>query len=203
MEIVIASRNLGKIREFREMLGVVPNLDINSLLSFPNYEPPEETGSTFVENAELKAIHAAKSLNKYVLADDSGLVVPALNGDPGPRSRRYAGEEATDRENRQKLLRDLADKKGLGRQAFFECTLIVAGPEGVLKKVVGRCEGSIAEEERGRYGFGYDPIFIKNDYDKTFGELTEDVKNRISHRRKAVDALIPFLESLSFRHHQV
>ena len=149
MEIVIASRNLGKIREFREMLGVVPNLDINSLLSFPNYAPPEETGSTFVENAELKAIHAAKSLNKYVLADDSGLVVPGLNGDPGPRSRRYAGEEATDRENRQKLLRDLADKKGLGRQAFFECTLIVAGPEGVLKKVVGL---RISEERRAESG---------------------------------------------------
>ncbi len=199
MEIVLASRNVHKIREFRDMLSAILGLDVDSLLSFPDYSPPSETGETFEENAEIKAVHAAKTLDKIVLADDSGLVVPILQGAPGVYSRRYAGDEATDRENRLKLLDNLKGRTGVERQAYFECCLVLAGPEGVLKKARGRVEGYIAEEEKGRNGFGYDMIFIKHDYDKTFGELSEDVKNRISHRSKAISMLSPFLENLALR----
>jgi XTP/dITP diphosphohydrolase len=196
MEIVLASRNVHKMREFRIMLSPIPGLDIDSLLSYPDYTPPEETGETFEENAEVKAVHAAQTLGKIVLADDSGIVVPVLDGAPGVYSRRYAGDDATDRENRMKLLEELKGKSGVQRQAYFECSLVIAGPEGVLKKARGRVEGYIAEEEKGRNGFGYDTIFVKHDYDKSFGELTDDVKNRISHRRKAIDVLFHFLESM-------
>lgn len=196
MEIVLASRNLHKIREFRDMLSPILGLDIDSLLSYPDYAPPHESGSTFEENAQIKALHAAKMLNKIVLADDSGLVVPVLGGAPGVISRRYAGGDATDRDNRLKLLRELEGKTGVERQAYFECCLIVAGPEGVLKTAKGHVEGFITEEEKGRNGFGYDSLFMKHDYDKTFAELSDDVKNRISHRRKAIDMLFAFLENL-------
>lgn len=195
MELVIASRSLGKIREFREMLGEILGLDVNSLLAFPNYSAPEETGKSFRENAELKALDAAKQLGKLVLADDSGLVVPILGGEPGVHSKRYSGDQATDRDNRKKLLEALQGKNDLERQAYFECCLALASPEGIIKVTTGRVEGVIVNEERGRYGFGYDSIFMKHDYDKTFGELKDDVKNRISHRRKALDAMLPAIES--------
>lgn len=199
MEIVIASRNLGKIREFRTMLSEVIGLDVDSLLTYPDYHAPEEVGNTFEENATIKALAAAKALNKIVLADDSGLVVPSLNGEPGVFSARYAGEEATDHENTQRLLKNLEGKSDIERQAYYECVLVLAGPEGVLKVTKGHCEGVIAEEERGRHGFGYDPVFIKHDYDKTFSELSDDIKNRISHRRKALDSMKTYLEGMISR----
>lgn len=199
MELVLATHNLHKVREFREMLKAIKNVDIDilSLTHFPEYTPPEETGETFVENATLKAVHAAAALKKWVLADDSGLVVPALENQPGVRSRRYAGDESTDSENRQKLLKELKGKEDLDRSAYFECSLAIASPDGLKKVVSGICEGLISTSEKGRNGFGYDSLFIKNDYDKTFAELDESTKNRISHRRKAIDKLTSILESLS------
>ncbi len=196
MELLIASKNTGKIREFREILHSILGLDINSLLAFPNYNPPEETGTTFDENATLKAVQAAKELGLLTLSDDSGLIVPALDNRPGVHSRRFAGPEATDHENCLKLLRELEGKTGLERQAYFECVLVLATPEKVIKTVSARVEGYIIEEEKGRSGFGYDSIFMKHDYDKTFSELSEDVKNRVSHRRKALDLITPTLEHL-------
>jgi len=196
MQIVIATRNVHKIREFREMVGSTEAIDFLSLLDFPDYHAPEENGKTFEENAVLKAQHAAKELEKWVIADDSGLVVPALNGKPGVRSRRYAGEEATDKENNQKLLKALEGKTELERAAYYECCIALAGPEGLKKTVCGRCEGHIIEKGRGSNGFGYDPLFVKHDYEKTFGQLEETTKNRISHRRKAFDKLLPTLETL-------
>lgn len=196
MELVIATHNLHKVREIRDMLKELKSLDVLSLHNYPDYHLPEEAGETFMENASSKAEHAARTLGKWVLADDSGLVVPALQGKPGVHSARYAGEDATDAENRKKLLEELRGKVDLDRSAYFECCLVLAGPEGVKKKVSGSVEGMIAEKEAGRNGFGYDPVFIKNDYDKTFAQLEEQVKNRISHRRKAFDKLIPVLESL-------
>lgn len=196
MEIVIASTNLHKIREFRDMLKPFGFDDVLSLLNFPNYQPIPENGETFQEIASLKAEHAAKALNKWVLADDSGLVVPALGGLPGVYSRRYAGEDATDSENRQKLLEAMHQLVGLQREAYFECCLALASPEGVKKVVTGTCQGSILQEERGRNGFGYDSLFVKHEYDKTFGELDEVIKNRISHRRKAIEKLSVSLEAL-------
>lgn len=172
------------------------NFDLLSLLDFPNYTPPEETGETFKENAVLKAVHAARELGCYAIADDSGLVVPALNGAPGVYSRRYAGTSATDKENRQKLLHEMKDLNGPARQAYFECSLAVASPQGLEKCVQGSVEGMIGESEKGSDGFGYDSLFIKHEYGQTFAQLKEDVKNQISHRRKALDRLRPYLESL-------
>jgi XTP/dITP diphosphohydrolase len=196
MEIVLASVNLHKIREFRDMFKSLTYIELISLHQFNHYFPPEEVGQTFKENAILKAEHAAKYLNKWVLADDSGLIVPALQGEPGVKSKRYAGLEATDMENRTKLLQAMENLTAQERTAYFECCLALASPDGLKKCVEGICEGYIIKESRGRNGFGYDSLFIKNDYEKTFGELDEAVKNRISHRRKAFERLQNFLETL-------
>lgn len=196
MEIVLATSNSHKIREFKDMFKHFPHLELLSLHQFPHYQLPEEVGKTFQENAILKAEHAAKALNKWVLADDSGLVVPALKGEPGVFSSRYAGLDATDADNRKKLLKNMQHLEDLARSAYFECCLAIASPEGLKKCVIGNCEGYILEHERGRNGFGYDALFIKHDYDKTFAELDEGTKNRISHRRKAFERLTLFLENL-------
>lgn len=137
-------------------------------------------------------------IKEWVLADDSGLVVPILKGEPGIHSARYAGPQATDKENRAKLLHALKGKVGLQRAAYFACTLALVSPEGQAHFFNGKCEGEILTEERGRHGFGYDSLFLKNDYHLTFAEIDEMVKNRISHRRKAVDKLLLFLESHAF-----
>lgn len=197
MELVIASHNLHKIREFREILKPFKHIDVLSLSNFPHYTLPVEEGTTFQEIAEKKALHASQALQKWVLADDSGLVVPGLKGEPGIVSRRYACEDATDSENRQKLLAKMKNFKEHERTAYFECSLAIASPEGLKKCVTGICEGLISFDERGRNGFGYDSIFIKNEYDKTFAELEETVKNRISHRRKAFEKIIYLLETLN------
>lgn len=197
MELLLATKNLHKIREFKELLKPFAHLEILSLHQFPDYMPPEETGGTFKEIAIFKAEHASKHLGKWVLADDSGLVVALLQGLPGIHSRRYAGEEATDADNRKKLLEEMKNLSSQdSRSAYYECSLAISHPDSLTKSVQGFCEGSISMEERGRHGFGYDPLFIKNEYDKTFGEIDETIKNRISHRRKAFDRLVPFLESL-------
>ena len=196
MDIVIASRNLHKIREFREMLKAFKHIDVLSLLNFPQYEPPPEHEKTFKDIAITKATHAAGALHKVVLADDSGLIVPALGGLPGVNSRRYAGDDATDAENRQKLLKEMQGKNNHERTAYFECCLALASPEKLLKCVSGTCEGMILKEERGRNGFGYDALFVKTDYDKTFAEIDEATKNRISHRRKAFEKLSTILEMM-------
>lgn len=195
MEIVIASRNVHKVREFKEMFKFLKGVEVMSLHYFQDYEAPEETGQTFQENALIKARHASKALNKWVLADDSGLVVPYLKGAPGVRSSRYAGNEATDLENRQKLLREMADFNDVERYAYFECCLALCSPAGVEKCVKGVCEGYILPETKGGNGFGYDSLFVKHEYDKSFAELDESIKNRISHRAKAFEKLIVVLES--------
>jgi XTP/dITP diphosphohydrolase len=197
---VIGSHNVHKIREFRAILKKQGLFDLLSLIDFPEYSSPEETGSTFEENAILKAKHAALSLKRWVLADDSGLVVPALQGEPGVHSRRFAGPDATDKDNRRKLLKEMNLLQDSCRQAYFECVLAFASPEGVVKTVKGVVEGVILEEERGSFGFGYDSLFLKHEYGKTFAELDEETKNRISHRRKALDRLLPTLESVAAEH---
>ncbi len=196
MEIVIASSNLHKIREFRGMCKLLKNIDFLSLSNFPHYIPLEESGKTLVENATLKAEHAARALNKWVLADDSGLFVPILNGAPGIHSRRYASSNPSDYENRQKLLLELQKMSEIDRSAYYECCLALASPTGLVKCVTGRCEGYITTEEKGRNGFGYDSIFMKNEYNKTFAELEDGVKNQISHRMKAFQKILPSLEAV-------
>lgn len=197
LSLIIASNNLHKIREFRDMFRGLKGVELLSLLDFPNYVPPEETGDTFQENALIKARDAAKVLKQWAFADDSGLVVPMLKNSPGVYSRRYAGEEASDRDNRRKLLKEMASLSGEARAAYFECCLALCTPEGIEKCVSARCEGIILTEERGGNGFGYDSLFVKNGYDKTFAELDESVKNRISHRHKALEKLLPVVESMT------
>jgi XTP/dITP diphosphohydrolase len=197
MELVIASTNVHKIREFRSMLKKCAKFDLLSLIDFPQYEQPEETGATMKDNAILKAEHAAKALNRHVIADDSGLVIPALHGAPGVHSRRYAGMNATDKDNRRKLLMELKGMHESARQGYYECWIALASPQGMEKCVKGASEGMITDQEKGCTGFGYDSIFIKHEYGKTYAELDEEIKNRISHRRKALDKLMPFLEALA------
>lgn len=194
--VVIASKNVHKIRECRSILRDLPHLDILSLLDFPDYIPPEETGQSFRENATLKAEHAAKELKLWAIADDSGLVVPALNGEPGIYSARYAGDSATDADNRKKLLGEMQHLQEDDRCAYYECAIALSSPDGLKKCVSGTCEGKLLSKERGGGGFGYDPLFVKNDYSKTFAELEESVKNRISHRRKAFDKILVSLETI-------
>lgn len=196
MEIVIASSNLHKIREIRSILKPVFPLDYLSLIDFPDYQAPEETGASFEENAFVKATHAATTLKRWVLADDSGLVVPSLQDRPGVKSKRFAGETASDKDNRQKLIDELEPLSEHERMGYYACALAVASPEGIQLQVQGMCEGSITLKPRGSQGFGYDPIFLKYDYNKTFAEIDEETKNKISHRRKALDKLIPRLDEI-------
>jgi len=196
IEIVIASSNLHKIREVRSILKLHLPFDYLSLLDFSGYVAPEECGRSFEENALAKAVHAAKNLKRWALADDSGLVVPALGGLPGVKSARFAGERSSDKQNRQKLIQELGSVPDNERVGYFYCACALVSPEGVQKQVHGICEGSLILAPRGSQGFGYDPLFLKYDYNKTFAEMDEDTKNRISHRRKALDKLLPFLEEL-------
>jgi len=196
LQLVIASKNVHKIREFKEILSKQSPIDILSLMDFPDYVPPEETGQTFRENAIIKAEHAAKILNHWVVSDDSGLVVPALNGSPGVYSARFAGEQSTDKDNRKKLLQNMQEFDDEKRQAYYQCVIALASPDSLIKCFEGTCEGTISREEKGGGGFGYDPLFIKHSYNKTFAELEHSIKNRVSHRRKALDKLMLHLETL-------
>lgn len=197
MQLVLASTNIHKILELKSVLKRrFPSVDIFSLRDFPDYKVQEESGSTFAENAEAKALTAANALGCYVLADDSGLVIPSLGGEPGIYSRRYAGPDATEKENREKLIEKMKLLPLDCRTGYFECALSFASPGKILKTTKGKCEGSLLLEPRGNLGFGYDSLFIKYDYNKTMGELDPEIKNRISHRRKALDKLLVALEVL-------
>ncbi len=196
MQIVIASRNVHKIRELRSMLKSYAHFDVLSLLDFPHYQPLPENHGSLEANAAQKAVHAAQSLNQWAIADDTGLIVPALQGAPGIFSARYAGAHATESDNRKKLLSEMKHLQDPDRQAYFECWLAIASPEGLKKQVRGICEGTILSEEKGGKGFGYDSLFVKYEYGKSFAELEEAIKNRISHRRKAFDKLHLYLENI-------
>jgi XTP/dITP diphosphohydrolase len=196
LELVIATTNLHKIREFKSMLRSYSRLDLRTLHDFPQYTPPPETGLSFEENAVIKATHASSSLNRWVLADDSGLVIPSIGGEPGIFSARYAGNDASDLENRKKLLDKMHHLLEEDRHGYYECALALASPSGLKKVTKGICEGMLLLEERGGGGFGYDPLFIKHGYSKTFAELDEETKNRISHRRKAFDKMALVFEAL-------
>jgi XTP/dITP diphosphohydrolase len=181
--LVIATRNQNKLREFREILKDL-QIEVRSLNDFGPIPEAIEDGETFDENAYKKAIHTAKVLGLPAIADDSGLVVEALNGEPGVYSARYAGENATDAENCNKLLKSL---QGIDdRRAHFQCVLSIAVPSGPALTYEGRCDGVIIDDSRGNNGFGYDPIFYFEEFGKTFAELSMSEKNRVSHRGKAL-----------------
>ena len=184
--LVIATRNEGKTAEIRALLEGFP-VEIRNLDDFGPIPPVVEDGETFEENAYKKASMTARFLGMTALADDSGLVVPALNGAPGIHSARYGGEDATDRDRYLKLLEEMMDKAD--RRAAFECVISIAVPYGAALTYEGRCEGSIADAPAGEGGFGYDPVFYYPPLKKTFAQLSADEKNRVSHRGRALAEL--------------
>jgi len=194
MQIIIATGNAHKVLELEQLLAGL-GVQVESAAVVGGMPEVEESGQTFAANALLKAaaLRALASASAYVLADDSGLEVDALNGAPGVYSARYAGPEASDAENRHQLLTALAGAGDAPRTARFRCVLCLLGPKGEAQYFEGSCEGSITEAERGKEGFGYDSIFMPEGYTKTFGELGESVKQRLSHRANAVHALRDFL----------
>lgn len=193
-EAIIATHNPGKVKEFKEILEP-KGYDVKSLAEIGFTEEIEETGHTFEENAILKAEAVARAVNKMVIADDSGLSIDNLGGRPGVYSARYAGEQKDDQANIDKVLSELKGIEKEQRTARFRCALAVSIPGEETKTVEGHVEGYIAEESRGEYGFGYDPIFIVKDKDKTMAELTSDEKNKISHRADALKKLSKLLEA--------
>jgi len=186
--IVIATRNKGKASEF-EALFNKKGYAVQTLLDYPEVSDIEETGITFQENALLKAETIAEQFETLVLADDSGLKVKALHGQPGVYSARYAGEEKNDAKNNAKLLNELADVKDEDRTAVFHCSLALAMPGKNSLVVDGEVSGKIIGIPRGENGFGYDPLFYLEDKKKTMAELTEEEKNKISHRAVALENL--------------
>lgn len=193
MDIVVASRNPGKIAELKKLLD---HLSVN-VLSFDDViDIPEviEDGDTYEENALKKARVVYEATGKIALADDSGLEVDALRGAPGVHSARFGGEGITDHERSMKLLEQLRDVPDEERGATFQCRLAIVGPGGMEKVVSGSCRGVIIEEPRGGSGFGYDPIFLPFEYSHTFAELSPEIKNKISHRGRALEKAALFLD---------
>ena len=185
LQLTIATHNQHKTREFQALLG--DQFEITDLASLPSVELPEETGSTFEENAVLKAVTVSKAVDKLVMADDSGLEVEALGGAPGIYSARYAGEKSSDTANVEKLLRDL--RNVTPRAARFRCVIALARAGKILKTFAGVVEGEIVDAPRGDAGFGYDPVFQPAGFKQTFAEMPLGAKNEISHRAKAAAAL--------------
>lgn len=195
MKVVLATRNVGKIREIAEILS--PHaFEVISLREFPEIGEIIEDGSTFKENAMIKATVVAGHTGLLALADDSGLEVDALDGAPGIFSSRFAGEEKDDQANNRKLLDLLSDVPAEKRTARFKCVVAIAEPDGWAHIAEGSCEGVIIEEPRGQGGFGYDPLFYVPAYDKTFAELGPAIKNKISHRAKAMEGAVEILSDL-------
>ncbi|MEI5905610.1 XTP/dITP diphosphatase [Bacillus spongiae] len=193
--VLIATKNKGKAKEFERMFAPY-GFQVTTLLDIENAIDIEETGTSFVENALLKAETAAKEYQTMVIADDSGLAVDALNGEPGVYSARYAGSEKSDEANIEKVLEQLEGMNKEKRTAHFCCTLAVAAPGKQSVTVEGKCEGIITEEKRGENGFGYDPIFFVPSLGKTMAEMSPLEKNQISHRGNALKKLESILPTI-------
>ncbi len=185
--IVLATRNKGKVEEFQQMLAGYP-VDLKCLSDFGPIPEVEEDGQTFDDNAYKKALFTAKVLGIPAIADDSGLVVEALDGAPGVYSARYAGENATDRENIDKLLHEMAGETN--RRAAFQCVISIAVPSGPALTYEGRCEGVISTEITGEGGFGYDPVFYHPGLGKNFAQCSMEEKNKVSHRGQALNEVV-------------
>ena len=193
--LLLGTRNRGKVKEIVSILDD-SGWSFSSLQGFETVESPEEIGETYADNAILKAQFYAAATGQYALADDSGLEVEALAGAPGVLSARYAGENASDADRRELLLSQLA--KTSERNARFVSVVAIVAPDGtVLDVSEGICEGTITFAGRGTGGFGYDPLFIPDGYQQTFAELPADVKNRISHRGRALLKTLQFLKSFA------
>ncbi|XMB87354.1 RdgB/HAM1 family non-canonical purine NTP pyrophosphatase [Mycoplasmatota bacterium WC44] len=181
-KIFIATKNEGKVKDFRKLL---PGYEFSTLLDI-DYPEIEETGQTFEENALIKAKTISKQFNVIVISDDSGLVCKGLKGDPGVYSARYAGTN-NDSDNNKKLLKEI---KGKNKDAKFVAVLCIYFPNDEYYFFRGEVEGRIVDEPKGTNGFGYDPLFFVDEYNKTFGQLSIEEKNTISHRKRAIQKLI-------------
>lgn len=184
MEILIASHNHHKIKEFRQLFEPML-IDVVSLSDIDEFDEVVESGKTFLENALLKAEYFCKKHHRITIGDDSGLVIEALDGDPGVNSSRYSGKG--DKKNNEKVLKLMEGKKN--RKAAFVCVIALILPDGKTYHVEGVVEGLITHSPRGNNGFGYDPIFLHEPYGKTFAELHPDLKNKVSHRALALQKL--------------
>jgi XTP/dITP diphosphohydrolase len=192
--LLLASSNRGKLEEFRELAASCgSSLTLDLLPGFQNLPAFDEGADTFAENAAGKALHYSRGISEWVFSDDSGLVVPALEGAPGVRSSRYAGPEGDAAKNIRKLLEALSGKTGADRQARFICVLVLARDARVHAVFSDAVSGTILEAPRGRGGFGYDPVFLHETTGKTFAELTRADKNRLSHRGRAFAKLAAYL----------
>ncbi len=195
MKLLLATSNPGKLLEYRA-LAAGGRQELEQLPRFASLPPFDEAAPTFAENAAGKALHYSRLAELPVLADDSGLVVPALDGAPGVHSARYAGAGATDADRIQALLAGLSEKEVYDRGARFVCVIAVAHAGRALGVVSDAVEGTLLDAPRGSGGFGYDPLFHYGPLGKTFAELPREQKNRISHRGKAFSRMLQFLETL-------
>ncbi|WP_283432182.1 RdgB/HAM1 family non-canonical purine NTP pyrophosphatase [Neorhodopirellula lusitana] len=197
LDIVLGTHNAKKLVELQMMLPT-ETIRLTTLAEIENAIDVEEDGDTFAANAAKKATEQALHLNRWVLAEDSGLTVDALKGEPGVYSARYAGDHGDDEANNTKVLEQLANVPMEKRGAQFNCHLCLASPDGQVQlRASGICRGRIATERSGKAGFGYDPLFIIPEYHRTFGELDLAVKRAISHRSRGLRQLIPRLLSLA------
>lgn len=188
--IVVGSHNKKKLIELRELLEPL-GWKLQSVGELPNALEVDETGTTFIENARLKASVQARHLGRWTIGEDSGLCVPALGGEPGVYSARYSGENATDESNNRKLLEKMADLQGEARRAYYVSTIALADPSGqIVCEAQGQCWGRILNEYRGSGGFGYDPLFEIPEYHRTFAELGLVVKSALSHRARALRSFV-------------
>ena len=193
--ILVATGNAHKTQEIRQILG--PSCEVRDLSAHPEIPAAEENGESFLENAIIKAVEASRRVEGIVLSDDSGLEVDALNGAPGIRSARYAGESSTDAANREKLLQEMGLLKGdVVRSARFRCVMVLAQAGEVLGSFDGRIEGRIVDQCAGTGGFGYDPLFIPEGHAQTFAELSAEIKNALSHRGRALEKVKTALLSM-------
>ena len=190
--IVVASHNLGKIKEIKKMLESL-NVEVESALEL-HLQDVEETGTTFAENAKLKSEYYAKETGLWALGDDSGLCVKALGGRPGVYSARYAPNRDFDK-GMDSLLEELSQAESKDRSAAFVCVMALTSSTGKTKLFEGRIEGQIAESKKGDGGFGYDAIFIPEGYTQTFAELSQDEKNKMSHRGRALQKVLEHIRN--------
>ena len=192
--LLLATRNAGKKIELQEMLNDI-GISVINLHDIPPLPEVVEDGNTFRDNAEKKARETAKATGYWCLADDSGLVVDALNGQPGIYSARFAGSEASDEDNNQKLLDLMKDIDEPERTARFVCSMALSTPEGETLVVEDYCEGIILRQPVGEQGFGYDPLFMPQGYNQSMAQLSRQEKNLISHRGKALNRMKPIIIS--------
>lgn len=188
--LIVATRNAHKTSEIRSMLG--DRFEVVDATAFPEFPQIEETGTTFLENAQLKAEGISRLIDGWVLSDDSGLEVDALDGAPGVWSSSFGGEEGNNAKNNARLMTEMAGKTD--RSARFRCTMVLARDGKEQANFSGAVEGTIIDEPRGTEGFGYDPLFIPTGYEQTFSELGDAVKNTLSHRARALAQITEWLE---------